>query len=128
MADKENQSRGLFKRKPKDPAKPGRIEQMREVFKLARKHYPALPWILLAAVVGITLVGVLVGFLLPPVWLWGILGFMGGVVFALWILRIHICRHLYLRMAYCCQDKQCYYDCIFSHRLLFENSSISIFT
>ena len=86
MADKENQSRGLFKRKPKDPAKPGRIEQMREVFKLARKHYPALPWILLAAVVGITLVGVLVGLLLPPVWLWGILGFMGGVVFALWIL------------------------------------------
>ncbi|MGX6452287.1 hypothetical protein [Brevibacterium paucivorans] len=56
MAEKENQSRGLFKRKPKDPAKPGRIEQMREVFKLARKHYPALPWIMLAAIVGITLV------------------------------------------------------------------------
>ncbi|MDK7750060.1 DUF4191 domain-containing protein [Brevibacterium sp. UMB10442] len=86
MADKEKQSRGLFKRKPKDPAKPGRIAQMREVFKLARKHYPSLPWIMLAAVAGITLVGVLIGLLLPPVWLWGILGFMGGIVFALWIL------------------------------------------
>ncbi|EFG47122.1 hypothetical protein HMPREF0183_1642 [Brevibacterium mcbrellneri ATCC 49030] len=86
MADKEKRSRGLFKRKPKDPANPGRIAQMREVFKLARKHYPALPWIMLAAVAGITLVGVLIGLLLPPVWLWGILGFMGGIVFALWIL------------------------------------------
>lgn len=86
MADKEKRSRGLFKRKPKDPANPGRIAQMREVFKLARKHYPALPWIMLAAVAGITLVGVLIGLLLPPVWLWGILGFMGGIVFSLWIL------------------------------------------
>lgn len=86
MADKENSKRGLFKRKPKDPNNPGRIAQMREVFKLAKKHFPAVPWIMLAAIVGITLVGVLVGLLLPPVWLWGILGFMGGVVFALWIL------------------------------------------
>lgn len=86
MADKENSKRGLFKRKPKDPNNPGRIAQMREVFKLAKKHFPAVPWIMLAAIVGITLGGVLVGLLLPPVWLWGILGFMGGVVFALWIL------------------------------------------
>lgn len=86
MADTSEGKRRFFKRKPKDPNNPGRIAQMVQVYKLAHKHYPATPWLLVAAIVGVTLVGVLVGFLLPPVWVWAILGFMGGLVLAMWIL------------------------------------------
>lgn len=87
MADKEAGRRGLFKRKPKDPnAQPGRIAQMQQVFKLARKHYPATPWIMLAAVLGLTVVGVLVGLLLEPIWLWAVFGFLCGLLLAMWIL------------------------------------------
>ncbi|MCQ9366673.1 DUF4191 domain-containing protein [Brevibacterium sp. 50QC2O2] len=75
-----------FKRKPKDPNNPGRIAQMKQVYKLAAKHYKALPWILAAAVLGGGALGALVGLLLPPIWLWIILGLMVGVLGATFIL------------------------------------------
>ncbi|KXZ58258.1 DUF4191 domain-containing protein [Brevibacterium ravenspurgense] len=83
----EPRRRGLFRRRPKDPSKPGRIGQMRQVFKLARKHFPAVPWLMLAAILGLGGIGFLVGFfLLPPVWLWTIIGLLGGLTLAIFIL------------------------------------------
>lgn len=83
----EPKRRGKAGRRPKDPSKPGRIAQMRQVFKLARKHYPAVPWLMLAAFLGIGAIGFLVGFfLLPPAWLWTIIGLLAGATLAVFIL------------------------------------------
>ena len=58
----EERRKGLFRRKPKDPnRKPGRLAQMRQVYELAAKHNKATPWLLAAAIVGCTLVGLLAG-------------------------------------------------------------------
>ncbi|SLM96845.1 DUF4191 domain-containing protein [Brevibacterium yomogidense] len=88
----ETPRKGLFGRKKKDraPKKNGRIQQMREVFNLARKHNPASAWLMAAALVGLTLVGVLVGLLVSGgvfgTILWGISGLLAGAVLAMFML------------------------------------------
>ncbi|HLR43912.1 MAG TPA: DUF4191 domain-containing protein [Brevibacterium sp.] len=84
--------KGLFgrtrNRKPKK--QDGRIQQMRQVFTLARKHNPAVPWLLAAALVGLTAIGVIVGLLIGGgvlgTILWGVMGLMGGVLLAMFLL------------------------------------------
>ncbi|GAA4507744.1 DUF4191 domain-containing protein [Brevibacterium yomogidense] len=83
--------KGLFgRKKDKAPKKNGRIQQMRQVFELARKHNPASPWLLAAALVGLALVGVLVGLLVSGgvlgTILWGVTGLMAGAVLAMFML------------------------------------------
>lgn len=59
--------RGLFKRKDKadKPAKkPGRLKQMRDVFKMTRRHDPNVVWLMLLAFLGIVAVGLGIGFLI----------------------------------------------------------------
>lgn len=58
--------RGLFKRKKKEKAakKPGRLKQIRDVFKMTRRHDPSVVWLMLLAFLGITAVGLLIGFLI----------------------------------------------------------------
>src|SRR5690625_7358126 len=59
----EEPRKGLFRRKPKDPnKKPGRLAQMRQVYELYAKHNKATPWLLAAAVLGCTILGVGAGF------------------------------------------------------------------
>ena len=87
MSDNEVTKRGLFRRKPRDPNNPGRVGQMVQAYKIAAKHYKATPFILLAAILGLTAIGVIIGLLLlPPAWLWGTIGLMAGVLLAMWIL------------------------------------------
>lgn len=86
MSQPEEKRKGLFRRKPKDPNNPGRIAQMKQVFTMAQKHNPATVWLLLACVVGVTGVGVIIGFLLPPMWLWILFGLLGGILLAMFVL------------------------------------------
>ncbi|MYM18983.1 DUF4191 family protein [Brevibacterium sp. 5221] len=86
MADTDTPKRGFFRRRPKDPSKPGRIAQMVQVYKMARKHYPAVPWLLAAAILGGAAIGVVVGLLLPPIWLWIVFGVMVGLLGAVFML------------------------------------------
>ncbi|WP_101650362.1 DUF4191 domain-containing protein [Brevibacterium ihuae] len=86
MSTDSEKRRGPFSRKPKDPKKPGRIAQMRQVVQLARRHNPASVWLMAAAVVGCIGVGVIVGFVFGPMWLWVILGVLTGVFLALFLL------------------------------------------
>ena len=79
MSTDSEKRRGPFSRKPKDPKKPGRIAQMRQVVQLARRHNPASVWLMAAAVVGCIGVGVIVGFVFGPMWLWVILGVLTGL-------------------------------------------------
>lgn len=83
--DAENR-RGLFKRRPKDPRKPGRLAQMKQVVQLARRHNPASVWLMAAAVVGCIALGVIAGFVFGPMWLWVILGLLIGVFLAMFML------------------------------------------
>ncbi len=85
MSDNQPKRR-LFGRKPKDPSKPGRIAQTMQVFKMARKHYPAVPWLMAACVLGGAALGVIVGFLMPPMWLWIVFGVMLGILGAVFLL------------------------------------------
>ena len=57
--------KGLFGRtkKPKDPSKPGRVAQMRQVFTMTRKADPAVVWWMLLAALAVLLVAVVVGVL-----------------------------------------------------------------
>lgn len=91
MAEQQEKKRGLFGRRREKPAggQPGRIAQMRQVLTLTRRHYPAVPWLMAAALIGVTIIGVVVGSLLGGIAsmiIWGILGLMGGMLLALFIL------------------------------------------
>ena len=79
----EEPRKGLFRRKPKDPnKKPGRLAQMRQVYELSAKHNKATPWLLAAAVLGCTIIGLLIGLLIggTTAIFTTILGFMVGQI------------------------------------------------
>lgn len=88
----ETPRKGLFGRKKERAPKKtdGRIQQMRQVFTLARKHNPAVPWLLAAALLGLTIVGLLIGLLVSGgvlgTILWGVMGLMGGILLAMFLL------------------------------------------
>ncbi|MCR2761929.1 DUF4191 domain-containing protein [Microbacterium sp. zg.B48] len=65
--------------------RPGFFSQIRTLFTFTQKAYPWLPWLLAAILLAGIGVGVLVGFLLPPVAIWSIIlwsltGLMLGVL------------------------------------------------
>ncbi|GAA5151735.1 DUF4191 domain-containing protein [Microbacterium pseudoresistens] len=68
--------------------RPGFFSQIKSLFKFTREVYPWLPWLQIAILVAGVLVGVILGYLIPPlqVWsiiLWGITGLMLGVLAAM---------------------------------------------
>ncbi|RRD51374.1 DUF4191 domain-containing protein [Arachnia propionica] len=75
----------LRRKNSNDPADWGQIRQIRETYKLTRKHDPKLPWVLLAAAAVPFVVLLVIGFLLHAPILWGIMGFMVGLTVAMWI-------------------------------------------
>lgn len=54
--------------------KKGRLAQIKQTYRMAKKSDPYLGWITLGTVLAVLAVLVLVGVLLRPVWLWPILG------------------------------------------------------
>lgn len=86
MSPDSEKRRGLFKRRPKDPNKTGRLAQMKQVVQLARRHNPASVWLMAAAIVGCIGLGVLAGFVFGAMWLWVIFGVLIGVFLALFML------------------------------------------
>lgn len=76
----------------RDPEKrPGFFRQIKTLYTFTHEAYSWLPWLLAGVVLAGTAVGVLVGFLLPPVaiWsvvIWGITGLMGGVLAAMMVM------------------------------------------
>ncbi len=83
----EEPRKGLFRRKPKDPnRKPGRLAQMRQVYALAAKHNRATPWLLAAAILGCTILGVGAGLVFGGLVFTSIIGFMLGLLLAMFLL------------------------------------------
>ncbi|MGN8025918.1 DUF4191 domain-containing protein [Microbacterium sp. 22242] len=70
---------------------PGFFSQLRSLFQFTREIYPWLPWAQLALLILGVLLGLIVGYLIPPfqVWslvLWGITGLLGGVLAAMFLM------------------------------------------
>lgn len=59
--------RRFGRRKPKDPNKPGRLAQVKQVFSMTRKQDPASVWWMALAFLGVVLLSLLVGVLIDQV-------------------------------------------------------------
>lgn len=68
------------------PEKAGRIAQMRQIFTTARAVDPAIGWWMLLALLGVTLVGVVVGLVVGHPIYAGFLGLMFGVLAAMVVM------------------------------------------
>jgi Domain of unknown function (DUF4191) len=71
---------------PAVPEKAGRIAQMRQIFTTARAVDPAIGWWMLLALLGVTLVGVVVGLVVGHPIYAGFLGLMFGVLAAMVVM------------------------------------------
>ncbi len=81
----------MAKRAPEPEKRPGFFSQIKSLFRFTREIYRWLPWAQIAILVGGILLGLVVGYLIPPfqVWtliLWGITGLMLGVLGALFLM------------------------------------------
>ena len=75
-------------RSPEPEKRPGFFKQISSLFRFTREEYKWLPWLLIGILIVAIGVGVLIGFLIPPlawwsVLLWGITGLMAGILAAL---------------------------------------------
>lgn len=81
----------MANRTPAPEKRPGFFSQIKSLFRFTREVYPWLPWAQIALLVFGVLLGLIVGYLLPPfqVWtliLWGISGLMLGVLGAMFLM------------------------------------------
>ena len=75
----------MAKRDPEPEKRPGFFSQLKSLFRFTREVYSWLPWAQIAILVVGILLGLVVGYLIPPfqVWtlvLWAITGLMVGVL------------------------------------------------
>jgi len=85
--------------KAADPAKQGRLSQIRAVFKMTRKSDPAVVWLMLLAFVGAVALGLLIGLLINhPIYV-SVLGAITGVLLAVIIMGRRAERAAYSQIA-----------------------------
>ncbi|MGW8483845.1 DUF4191 domain-containing protein [Microbacterium sp. NPDC055903] len=75
----------MAKRAPEPEKRPGFFSQLKSLFRFTRDVYAWLPWAQIAILVGGVLIGLVVGYLIPPfqIWtliLWAITGLMVGIL------------------------------------------------
>ncbi|MFF7292635.1 DUF4191 domain-containing protein [Microbacterium sp. NPDC008134] len=76
---------------PEPEKRPGFFSQIKSLFRFTKEAYPWLPWAQIAILIGGILIGLVVGYLIPPLqwWtllLWGITGLMLGVLAAMFLM------------------------------------------
>ncbi|MFJ2369931.1 DUF4191 domain-containing protein [Microbacterium sp. NPDC087665] len=81
----------MAKRAPEPEKRPGFFSQIKSLFRFTREAYPWLPWVQIAILIAGILIGLIVGYLIPPLqwWtllLWGITGLMAGVLGAMFLM------------------------------------------
>jgi F0F1-type ATP synthase assembly protein I len=85
--------------KDADPAKQGRLSQIRAVFTMTRKSDPAVVWLMLLAFVGAVALGLLIGLLIDhPIYV-SVLGAITGVLLAVIIMGRRAERAAYTQIA-----------------------------
>lgn len=93
----------MANRAPEPEKRPGFFSQIKSLFRFTREAFPWLPWAQLAVLIGGILVGLIVGYLIPPfqVWtlvLWGITGLMLGVLGALFLMTRLSTKAMYVKI------------------------------
>lgn len=83
--------------------RPGFFRQIRSLLTFTKDAFPWLPWVLIAIIIAGTALGILIGFLIPPVavWsiiLWGVTGLMFGVLAAMITLTRLSTRAMYKKI------------------------------
>lgn len=81
----------MAKSAPEPEKRPGFFSQIKSLFRFTREAYPWLPWVQIAILIAGILIGLIVGYLIPPLqwWtllLWGITGLMAGVLGAMFLM------------------------------------------
>jgi hypothetical protein len=74
-------------------------KQMWQTYKVTAENDPQLNWWLLGAFGGVLVLSILVGILLPPWWVWLLLGVSGGLTAALWVLLDRAKKATFVRYA-----------------------------
>lgn len=90
-------------RTPAPEKRPGFFSQIKTLFKFTKDVFPWVPWLVIGLIVVGAGIGVLVGFLLPPVqiWsiiLWGITGLMLGLLLALVLMTRLATKAMYRKL------------------------------
>lgn len=75
----------------------GTTKQLVESFKLTRRADPSVTWWTLGAFILTVVVFVVIGILLPPWWMWLVVGIMGGIAAAMWVFQWRAKRAMYSR-------------------------------
>lgn len=93
----------MAKRAPEPEKRPGFFSQIKSLFRFTREAYGWLPWAQIAILIGGVLLGLVVGYLIPPfqVWslvLWGITGLLVGVLGALFLMTRLSTKAMYVKI------------------------------
>ncbi|HWV49657.1 MAG TPA: DUF4191 family protein [Microbacterium sp.] len=93
----------MAKRDPEPEKRPGFFSQLKSLFRFTREVYSWLPWAQIAILVAGVLLGLVVGYLIPPfqVWtlvLWAITGLMVGVLGALMLMTRMSTKAMYAKI------------------------------
>jgi len=93
----------MAKRAPEPEKRPGFFSQIKSLFRFTREAYSWLPWAQIAILIGGVLLGVVVGYLIPPfqIWsvvLWGITGLLVGVLGALFLMTRLSTKAMYVKI------------------------------
>lgn len=78
--------------------KPGRIAQYKQAYTLTKQYDPAVTWWMLGALIGVTLIGVLIGVLTGHPIYWAFLGLMAGVLVAMIVLARRADKAMYKQL------------------------------
>ena len=81
-----------------EPKKPGRIAQIRQTYSITKEYDPAIPWILLACLLGPFLALLAIGFVIDRPILLGLLGFFTGFTLMMWIFGRRAERAVYAQI------------------------------
>jgi hypothetical protein len=93
----------MAKRAPEPEKRPGFFSQLKSLFRFTRDVYAWLPWAQIAILIGGILLGLVVGYLIPPfqVWtlvLWAITGLMVGVLGSLMLMTRLSTKAMYTKI------------------------------
>jgi hypothetical protein len=82
----------------RQPGEPGRLGQVKAVYKITRQRDPRVLWISLLGLIAPLLVGVPLGLFVGPIWIWIPLGLLFGLVLAMNVFSRRVQKTAYAEM------------------------------
>lgn len=93
----------MAKRAPEPEKRPGIFSQLKSLFRFTREVYRWLPWAQIAILIAGVLLGLVIGYVIPPfaIWsliLWGVTGLMFGLLGAMFLMTKLSTRAMYAKI------------------------------